>query len=328
MPERRARILTLARHEYRAATRSRVLLALVVILVAVTAASVYIAAAGYRSELADYETYRQAAEAGGIQRIAPSPLRLLSLLQGAMEYVEILGAIIGIAVGFLSVSRERANRTLALVRSRPVSAGELAAGSVLGATALFATLIAVTATVAVVCLGLVGNDWVSGEEAVRLLLAYTASIVYMVGFYCLGAVMTARAKVAANGLMYALGIWLVVVLVLPQIGDTLDADNQVPGGLFSALSLSRPDETTILLKFSTYETVRRDVEEASYAKHFERFAFAMADVHLKYKGFSIGRLLEEKHNDIIWMVIYPVVLGAALVFSFRRQSVVPEGGNT
>ncbi len=98
--------------------------------------------------------------------------------------------------------------------------------------------------------------------------------------------MTARVRVAVNGLMYALGIWLIVVLVLPQIGDTLDADNQVPGGLFAALSLSRPDETTILLKFSTYETIRRDVEEASYAKHFERFTFAMADVHLKYKGLS------------------------------------------
>ena len=37
--------------------------------------------------------------------------------------------------------------------------------------------------------------------------------------------------------MVALGIWLVVVLILPQIGDTLDADNQLPGGLFAALGL-------------------------------------------------------------------------------------------
>ena len=73
-------------------------------------------------------------------------------------------------------------------------------------------------------------------------------------FYCLGVIATSRAKVAATGLMVALGLWLVVVLILPQIGDTLDADNQVPGGLFSALTLDKPQEDLVLTHFSTYET--------------------------------------------------------------------------
>ena len=323
----RSRVMTLARHEYRAAVRSRVLLALVAILVVVTAASVYIASVDYSSQLADYQAYLAAARSSGLQQVAPSPLRLLSLLRGAMEYVDIIGAIIGITLGYLSVSRERANRTLALLRTRPVSSGELAAGSALGALALIATVILATAVVAVLCLGLIGNDWVSGAEIAKLILAYAASILYMGVFYCLGAVMTARSKVAANGLMFALGIWLVVVLILPQIGDTLDADNQVPGGLFSALTLDKAQETKIITKFGTYETIRRDIEEASFAKHYERFAFAMTDVQDKYRGLSISELLWKKHNDIVWMVIYPLVLGFALVRSFRRQPVITQGVN-
>lgn len=323
----RSRVMTLARHEYRSAVRSRVLLALVAILVVVTAASVYIASVDYSSKLADYQAYRAAAQAGGLTQIAPSPLRLLSLLRGAMEYVDIIGAIIGITLGYLSVSRERANRTLALLRSRPVSPGELAAGSALGALAVISTLILATMAVAVLCLGLVGHDWVSSAEIVKLLLAFAASIIYMGVFYCLGAVMTARSKVAANGLMFALGIWLVVVLILPQIGDTLDADNQVPGGLFSALTLNKAQETKIITKFGTYETVRRDIEEASFAKHYERFAFAMTDVQDKYQGLSLSELLWKKHNDIVWMVIYPLVLGFALVRSFRRQPAISQGAN-
>ncbi len=314
--------MTLARHEYRAAVRSRILLVLVAILVVATAASVYIAATGYRSQLADYETYRSAAQSQGIQRIAPSPLRLLSLLEGAMEYLSIIGAIVGITLGYLTIARERSSKTLPLVRSRPVSAGEMAAGSSLGALAVIATLLLATAAMAVLCLGVIGNDWIDGPQGLRLTLTYLAALVYMGVWFGLGAFLTAQSKVAVNGLMFALGIWLIVVLILPQIGDTLDADNQVPGGLFAALSLNRADETEVLKQFTTYETIRRDVEEASFSKHFERFAFAMVDVHEKYRGLSLSKLLIKKHNDIIWLVIYPLVVGYALLISFRRMPIL------
>ena len=324
---RRRRVLTLAHHEYRAAVRSRLLVTLVAILVSVTLASVYIGAVDYRSQLADYQAYLDAARAGGIQQVAPSPLALLSLLRGAMEYLEIIGAVIAITLGYLSVSRERANRTLALIRSRPVTSGERALGNSLGALGIIATMVGATAAAAIVCLGVIGNDWVGGGEIVKLLLAYLATVVYLMAFYCLGVIATSRARVAATGLMVALGLWLVIVLILPQIGDTLDADNQVPGGLFSALTLDKPQEDLVLTHFSTYETVRNGIEEASFAKHYERFAFAMTDVKEKYRGFSLGQLLDEKRNDIGWMLVYSVALGFGLRRAFRRQSTMPQGAS-
>lgn len=323
----RARVLTLARHEYRAAVRSRALLALVAVLVGVTAVSVYIAAVGYRSQLADYEAYRAAATAGGVLKVAPSPLALLSLLRGAMEYLEIVGAVLAITLGYLSVSRERVNRTLPLLRSRPVSPGEVATGTALGALAVIATLVAAIAVVAVLCLGLPGHDWVDAGQGVKLLLAYGATVVYLGVFYGLGAVLTARSRVAANGLVLALGIWLVVVLVLPQIGDTLDADNQVPGGLFSALGMDRPQETQILARLGAYERLRTGLENLSFAKHYERFVFAMTDVQAKYRGFSLPQLLTEKRVDIAWLVVLALAAPAALRHSLRRQFTThPTGG--
>ena len=322
------RIVTLARHEYRAAVRSRVLIALIGILVAVTIASVYIASVEYSSQLADYEAYRAAAQASGLTRVAPSPLALLSLLRGAMEYIEIIGAIIAITLGYLSVSRERVNRTLPLIRSRPVTSGELAAGSLLGALALIATLVLATAVAGVLCLGFVGNNWPNGEEAIKLLFAYGASILYMGVFYCLGVVCTAKSRVAANGLMVALGIWLIVVLIVPQIGDTLDADNQVPGGLFAALTLDKPQELKVLSHFGTYERVRTGIEEASFAKHFERFTFAMTDVKVKDRGLNLWELMQAKQNDIAWTAFYVLALVGALFHTFRRQPTIPHGGSS
>ncbi|WP_395154168.1 ABC transporter permease [Ilumatobacter sp.] len=319
----RSRIFALAHHEYRAAVRSRILLALLGIIVTVTAVSVYIASVDYRSKLADYEMYKAAAEAGGVARIAPSLLAPLSLLRGSLEYLEIIGAVIAIALGYLTVSRERSNRTLAMIRSRPVSSGEQMAGSLLGALAVIGTLVAVTAMVGIVCVGSIGNDWINAAQGFKLLLAYLGAVVYMGVFYGVGVIATAHTKVTANGLMIALGVWLLIVLILPQLGDTLDADNQIPGGLFSALGLDRAGETKILEHFTLYEKTRIGIEELSFAKHFERFSFAMTDVQDKYRGFSLGQLLAEKRNDIGWLIAYPIALMWGLRRSFRNQPTLP-----
>jgi ABC-type transport system involved in multi-copper enzyme maturation permease subunit len=322
---RSARVRTLAHHELRAATRSRLLVVLASILVLVTVVSVYVGAVDYRSQIADYNAYLKAAAASGVTQLPPPPLRLLTLLRGAMEYLEIVGAVIGVALGYLSVTRERAGRTLALLRTRPVSTGELAAGNLLGAAAVLGILLATTAVAAVACLGIIGHGWVGAGQAVQLLLAYLAALIYLLTFYCLGVIATARSRVAANGLILALAVWLAVVLVLPQIGDTLDADNQVPGGLFAALGLDLSGETAVLRHFTLYENIRTGLEEISLTKHFERFAFAMTDIPNEYQGFSLGQLLAAKRNDIIWLVVGVLALSAGLLRSLGRQTVTTGG---
>lgn len=327
MSERRTRITTLARHEYRAAARSGVLLVLVCILVVVTVASVYVAATDYAGQLADFQAYKAAAKAQGSAVTAPSPLVLLALLRGAFEYIEIMGAVVAIALGYLSVSRERANRTLPLLRSRPVTAGELTVGSMLGALTLIATILAAAAAVAIICLGAIGHTWVHGTQIPKLGLAYLAAVIYMFVFYCLGALVTARTKVVGTGLLLSLGVWLIVVLILPQIGDTLDADNQVPGGLFAALGLGHAGEVTILQHLSVYETIRNGIESASFEKHFERFAFAMIDIVPRYRSLSVGQLIHEKAADVGWMIFYLFALVAGLWRTFHVQPATSRGEN-
>lgn len=326
MSDSTKRIMALAHHEYRSALRSKILIVLLGILVTVTAVSVYIASVDYASKLADYEAYRAAAKASGLARIAPSPLAPLSLLRGSFEYIEIIGAVIAIALGYLTVSRERANRTLPLIRSRPVTSAELATGSYVGAIGVISTLVGVTALVGVLGVGIIGHDWINPTQALKLVLAYLSSIVYMSAFYCLGAIVTAKSRVASNGLMIALGIWLIVVLVLPQIGDTMDADNQIPGGLFKALTLDHSGEVDVLKHFTTYETVRTSIEEASLAKHYERFAFGMTDVKERYRPYGLMWLLGQTRNNIIWLLLYAAVLYAGMRRAFRQQPTIPEGG--
>jgi ABC-type transport system involved in multi-copper enzyme maturation permease subunit len=325
---RRTRVLSIAKHEYRAAVRSKILLTLVVLLIIVTAASVYIASAGYAAKLSEYDAYRAAAQAQGLQRIAPTPLAALSLLRGPLEYLEIIGAVIAISLGYLSVSRERVNRTLPLIRTRPVTPGELATGTFLGAIGVFATLVVTMLVVGIVCVGLIGRDWVSPPEVLQVALAAVAALLYLGAFYCLGAIATARSRFAANGLMIALGIWLIVVLVLPQIGDTMDADNQLPGGLFQALGLDHDGELAVLTHFTGYEKTRTAIEAASLSKHFERFAFAMSDVKERYRPYDLPWLLNETRNDIGWLLAYATAMFLALRRTFQTQPTIPPGGTS
>jgi len=315
-----ARLLALAGHDYRAAVRNRVLAALLLTLVFVTTIAVLVAAVEYQTQLDDYNNYKAAAAAAGIENVAPLPLRPLQLMRSVAEYLEIIGAVIAIALGYLSVARERGNRTLWLLRTRPVSASELAFGPALGAIGLIATLVIVSAAIGVVSIGVWGHDWVDAEQTVKVVLWCIALIIYMGAFYCLGAALTAHNRVLANGLVAALVVWLVVVLIIPQIGDTLDRDNQVPGGLFSALNLDKPHETRILDTFSTYERIRNGIEELSLAKHYERFSFAILDIKVKdqYRDMPISQLVAATKSDIVWMLAYMVLLAGALRLTVGR----------
>jgi hypothetical protein len=70
----------------------------------------------------------------------------------------------------------------------------------------------------------------------------------------------------ASGLVLALVLWLVIVLVIPQIGDTMDPDNQIPGGLFASLQIDATNENALMTRFASYETWRDFVEQTSTTK--------------------------------------------------------------
>jgi ABC-type transport system involved in multi-copper enzyme maturation permease subunit len=320
-----SRITALARHEYRSATRSRVLLLLIASMVLITAVAIIIASYDFQSQVADYNAYVAQATAAGVTTIPPPQLFPLQLLRGVIEYIQIIGAVIAIGLGYLTVARERTGRTLALIVTRPVRRVDLFLGRLLGAGALIATVLLVTALNSVVLVGIVGGQWLSGSELLRVAITFGISILYMLMFYALGFWLTARSKALANGLVVAMVIWLAVVLVIPQIGDTMDPDNQVPGGLFAALQVKKVDEKTILAKFSAYENVRGQLEETSLTKHYERATFAYTGIKDKYNGRSLAAITDAKRGDIQWLVVYTAALGLLMWAGLGREQRTARG---
>ena len=313
-------VLTLARHEYRSAVRSGVLVLLILSMVVVAAGAITIASYDFKAQVADYAAYLAQAKAAGATIAVPPQFFPLQLIRGVIEYVEIIGAVIAIGLGYLSVARERTGKTLPLILTRPVRGRELFLGRLLGATALITTVLAATAVISVVVIGLVGGRWLNGAELLKLTIAFGTAIIYMLLFYALGTWLSARSKVVANGLVVALVIWLSVVLIIPQIGDTMDPDNQVPGGLFAALQVKKPDEKKVLAHFTTYEKVRNTLEETSLTKHYERLTFAVTGIKDKYNGKSLGTIARAKRADIEFIALYMALLGGLMWLGLRRET--------
>lgn len=314
-------VLTLARHEYRSAARSGVLVLVVLSMVLVAAGSITIASYDFRAQVADYNAYVQQAQAAGATIVAAPQFFPLQLLRGVFEYIQIIGAVLAIGLGYLSVARERTGKTLPLILTRPVRTSELLLGRLLGAAALITTILVATAGISVLLIGTVGGRWLTGPELVKLAIAFGIGVIYMLLFYALGAWLSARSRVVANGLVAALVIWLSVVLIIPQIGDTMDPDNQVPGGLFAALQVQKPDEKKVLAHFGTYEKLRNGLEETSLTKHYERLTFAITGIKDKYNGKPLSSIAYAKRSDIESIVLYMALLTGLMWLGLRRENV-------
>jgi ABC-2 type transport system permease protein len=314
----RRTVLALAQHEWRCATRSGVLLLLIASIVLVTAGSITIASYDFKAQVADYTSYLQQAAAAGTTVGAPPKFFALQLTRPVIEYIQIIGAVLAIGLGYLSIARERSGNTLPLLLVRPVTTRDLFLGRLLGATALITTVLAAAATVTVVLIGTVGGHWLDSGELVRLAITFVTAIAYLIAFYALGAWLTARSRATTNGLVVALVIWLCIVLIIPQIGDTMDPDNQVPGGLFAALQIDQANELKVLSHFSTYERIRSTLEETSLTKHFERFTFAVTGIKDTYNGATLSHITSAKRADITGIALYLALAGALMASALRR----------
>lgn len=151
-----------------------------------------------------------------------------------MEYLEIVGSLFAVILGFGLVAKEKNNGTLQLLFSRPLGRHSFAGGKILAAALVWTAVTATLFAVITAALLLVANAPLQGTDFVKLGVAAAHTAIYLIMWSLAALALTAANRAPAKGLVLALVLWLMVVLVIPQIGDTMDPDNQIPGGLFAS----------------------------------------------------------------------------------------------
>lgn len=321
------KIFIIAKKEYSDAVKNKLFLILVLFLILLTIISITVASFDFQSKVADYNISVQILkDAGKAAEIPPMPqFYPLNMLRGVMDYLEIIGAIIGIILGYLSIAKEKGKKTLQLILSRPIKRSTIISGKIAGNSLLILTVLSIVGIFTYIITWGLGKVILLPVEFLKLLFTLFLSYLYMLFFYCLASAISISMKSLPNALIIIFVIWLIFVLIIPQIGDTMDPDNQIPGGFFQSMHIAKPQEKEILAKFSTYETTRNALEESSITKLYERASFALLGIKPEYNGKNIGLIFHDEWKNIVWQLGFLIV---ALVFQYAvlsKKNFILEG---
>lgn len=154
----------------------------------------------------------------------PNPFDLkptLSLLSNMAIYIPLIGALLALVVGHLSMADDDSTGLGRLIFSRPVPRAQYVAGKAIAAAAALAVAMAACSLVSALSLLIVNQAAPTIGELGRLALFYGLSWLYLLGFALLGMVTVLITPRRSLALLAAMGVWLVLTFALPQFTSGL-----------------------------------------------------------------------------------------------------------
>ncbi|MDE2312224.1 MAG: ABC transporter permease subunit [Patescibacteria group bacterium] len=312
-------IFTVAKKEFTDAIRNSLFGTLAFALLFLVAVSVLVASFAFKAQVAQYNSALAQLSPAELQSIALTPPAYypLQMLRGTVEYLEIIGAVMALALGYLAIAKEKGNNTSRLLLIRPLSGRALVGGKLLGATGIFAALIFGIGLFAVLAVTGIGHVPFTAAELIKLALGLAYTFLYLLFFFCFAAALALALPSLPRALMLAFALWLVFVLIIPQVGDTMDPDNQVPGGFFASMHMTQDGQAAVINQFKKYENFRNALEVSSVEKHYERLVFATLGIKAIYNDKPLGFIMRDKWGDLLVLLAF---FGAGLALVFRRPS--------
>jgi ABC-2 type transport system permease protein len=250
----------------------------------------------------------------------PMPnLNPIGISKDFVNYTSMIGALLALMIGWDSFRKEKQNNLLQLTLSRPVYRDEVITGKLIGSGSVLLIITAAAAILVGTLILSLSAAPVPGADIAKISLFFLAVWLYMMVFASLAQFLTLSIRDPSTALLIAVIIWLIFAFIFPQIGDTMDLDNQIPGGFFAHLGLDKGQEKQLLAHFSWYEFVRDGIEELSPTKHFERLSFALLGVKPGFSDSSPLQVMGMKWVNMAVLAILPALLSILSVLSFLRR---------
>ena len=320
IPKRGHAIWVIARKEISDAFRNRLFLVAMVMLLSLSLIAIALGSVTVGQKMTEYNQSVKILTDLGRTDIPPAPdLNPIAVSKNFINYLAMIGALLSMILGFTAIQKERQAGTLNLILSRPVYRDQFLSGKVLGNALLLALLMAVVGLVTVLAIGLIGKVTLNFDQAMRLALTMLMSWLYLLTFFLLALFFSLRLPNGNHALLLTVIVWLVFAFIFPQIGDTMDLDNQLPGGFFATLGLDKTGEEKALQQFKWYEKVRDGVEELSPTKHYERISFALLGIKQGFDQNTWLEVLQLKAVNLVGLLVPIVLLLSASYAVFLRQ---------
>ncbi|MCP9487501.1 MAG: ABC transporter permease [Gaiellaceae bacterium MAG52_C11] len=213
----------IARQQLRLLSRSHTFLLLLLVLLGMTALSGYIGWSSHSTIIRVYdETVRTLTAAG--KPAPPNPFAdkpRLSLLNNMIIYVPLIGALLAIAIGNMSVTGDRQAGVTRVIFSRPVRRSSYFWGKLGASAAADAAIMAACLALSVIGLTLINHGLPTAQELLRLGLFYALSGLYLLLFVLIGIVAALLTRSRSLGLFAAVAVWVLITFATPQFTSGL-----------------------------------------------------------------------------------------------------------
>lgn len=268
-------IATIASQQVTALRRQRVFTAMLATLLTMTALAGVI---GWLSHDTIVRVYNDATDvlAAAGQPAPPNPFDLkptLSMLSNMAVYIPLIGALVAIVLGHLTLAEDRSEGLGRLVFVRQPSRRDYLAGKLVAIAAVLGAVIGFSVLVSATSLVLVNHAVPSFGDLGRLLGFYALSWLYLALFALVGVVTVLLVRRRSLALLAALGVWLVLTFALPQFTSGLLPSASLnpvvnPAGttqtFFRATALARPISVSEQYKAVAGQVLRTAPREPAF----------------------------------------------------------------
>ena len=126
-------IFTIAYKEIKDILRSRIFMAVLALLFVLTVISLFVSELAFRDQVLQYNTSLELLKSLGKSPTTEMPqFYPLNLLRGVVDYIEIIGAILGIFLGYITVFKEKNTKAIKLLLTRPITKEDIIYGKITG----------------------------------------------------------------------------------------------------------------------------------------------------------------------------------------------------
>ena len=318
-------VFIIAHKEIKDILRSRIFMAVLALLFILTVISLFVSELAFRDQVLQYNTSLELLKSLGKSPTTEIPqFYPLNLLRGVVDYIEIIGAILGIFLGYITVFKEKNTKAIKLLLTRPIAKEDIIYGKITGNFIFILGTILLVSLLIFFTIPIVGGVWLNGAEVVKLGLFTLLSSFYILIFFMLSLWLSLYNKNIVNALILAFSVWLLFVLIFPQIGDTMDPDNQVPGGFFKSMALNHDQGLKVMENFKNYELIRTGVEQISVTKHYERSLFALFGIKHSFNDQTLMQVLAVQWKNMLSVFVFFLIGVWANLRLFRKNEVLLE----
>jgi ABC-type transport system involved in multi-copper enzyme maturation permease subunit len=213
----------IARQQIHSLKRRKTFVLMMGVLLLMTALSGFIGWSSHATIIRVYdETVRTLAAAG--TPAPPNPFAgkpRLSLLNNMIIYVPLIGALLAIVVGHLSVMDDRNAGVNRVIFSRPVPRAAYFRGKLAGCAAAVAAILAACLGLSVTALTLINGGPPTLGELGRLVAFYGLSWAYLLLFVLVGMIASLLLRSQSMALLAAMAVWVLVTFATPQLTSGL-----------------------------------------------------------------------------------------------------------